>query len=77
MNSREMERYCAPLMEVLWESAKCEEAFKSAAAAVAMASSEKFDSDILRTQPFTEKLKAYCIRQRPSPTPVKKGKTKK
>jgi hypothetical protein len=34
MNSHEMERYCTPLMQTLWDSSKSEKAFQAAANAV-------------------------------------------
>jgi hypothetical protein len=60
MNSREMERYCSPLTQTLWDASKAERAFTDAANAVDAVSKGNFDSDSLRTQPFTEKLKAHC-----------------
>jgi len=77
MNSHDMEKYCIPLMETLWDADRSEKAFQAAAAAVEDVSSGKFDSDLLRTQPFTEKLRAYCDKTRPKPKPQTKAKGKK
>ena len=76
MNSRDMEKYCLPLMEVLWDTAKAERAFANAAAAVEAVSGGNFDSDLLRTQPFTEKLRAHCERKRPKPKVPGKARKK-
>lgn len=74
MNARDMESYCNPLMELLWDATKSEQAFSAAADAVSHVSSGNFDSDLLRTQPFTMKLRAYCVKKRAKPTP--RGKPK-
>ena len=65
MNARDMERYCAPLMQTLSDSEKSEKAFNEAASAVDAVSKGNFDSDFLRTQPFTENLKAQCEKRKP------------
>ena len=75
MNSRDMEKYCTPLMEILWDAERTEKAFLEAAGAVETVSGGKFDSDVLRTQPFTEKLRVYCDQKRPPSTPTTKSPT--
>lgn len=61
LNSHAMERYCTTLIELLWNQSEAEKAIQRAAGAVAEASNGDFRSDILRTQPFTEKLRKTCI----------------
>jgi hypothetical protein len=58
-NSHEMGRYCEPLIELLWDTAKAEQAFRRAAAIVEEVAKGDFDRENVRTQPFTEKLKGY------------------
>lgn len=65
MNAREMERYCTALMQTLWDSDKSQSAFNIAASAVNTVSKGNFDSDFLRTQPFTENLKTQCEKRNP------------
>jgi hypothetical protein len=77
MNSRDMEKYCSPLMELLWDAGKSEQAFTAAAEAVHHVSGGNFDSDLLRTLPFTKKLHTYCVKSRVKPKPQVKPKVKK
>jgi hypothetical protein len=63
MGSHEMERYCAPLMQTLWDLDRSEKIFNKAAECVHAVSKGNFDSDSVRTQPFTELLKNYCIKK--------------
>lgn len=65
MNAHDMERYCTTLTEVLWDTSKSEKALKDAAKAVEAVSKGNFDSDSLRTQPFTESVRAYCEKKGP------------
>jgi len=58
MNSREMERYCAGLMDVLWDDDQCREVFERAAALVRDQAAGDLHRDNIRTEPFTEGLKA-------------------
>jgi hypothetical protein len=60
MNSRDMGRYCTPLTEVLWDLARSESTFDDASKAVNTVAKGNLDSDSLRTQSFTENLKAFC-----------------
>ena len=77
MNSRDLEEYCSPLMELLWDAARAEQAFAAAAEAVHYVSDGNFDSDLLRTQPFTKKLHTYCVKNRVKSKPQVKSKIKK
>lgn len=65
MNAYDMERYCTTLTEVLWDTSKSENALKDAAKAVDVVSKGNLDSDSLRTQPFTESVRAYCEKKGP------------
>lgn len=60
LNSNDIERLCKPLIEKLWDSAKSEELFKSAASLVVKAAGGDIDSASLRTEPFTDALKGMA-----------------
>lgn len=66
-NSREMERFCEPLMELLADSRKMQRAFKDAVALVEEVSGGTID-DRVRTQGFTEALRKVGSRKK---TPAK------
>lgn len=55
-NSHEMERYCKPIVEGLWDASKAEEIFKNAANVVSSAAGGNLDRDNIRTSAFTELL---------------------
>ena len=74
-NAHEMERYCAPIMEKLWDTKQSESLFKRAAQAVSSVAKNKLDSDQVRTQPFTEALKKHCA-QAQNPQSEKHGSAK-
>jgi hypothetical protein len=57
MNSNKMQRYCDNLLNVLWNREKSTKLFKQATAIVSELCGDKLDMDVLRTQPFNEKLK--------------------
>jgi hypothetical protein len=59
-NSREMGRYCEDLLTTVWDAAKGEALFKKATGLVDATAQGNFDRDHIRTQPFTEALKAKC-----------------
>ena len=59
-NSREMERYCEDLLTTVWDAPKGEALFSEAASLVDATAKGNFDRDHIRTQPFTEALKAKC-----------------
>jgi len=59
-NSREMERYCAQIDSILWESNKADDLFASAAQVIEDVAGGKLDTDNVRTQPFTEAVEKRC-----------------
>ena len=59
-NSHEMERYCETIQESLWDVETADKLFVKASAAVDAVAKGNFDRDFIRTQPFTEALKAQC-----------------
>lgn len=66
MNSNEMERLCKPLIVKLWDATESENLFKAASALVLSAAEGELESASLRTEPFTEALKAMAtIRSTP------------
>jgi len=58
MNSNEMERYCSTLMEVLWDDDRCKAIFEQAAELIRQVAAGNLDRDNIRTEPFTDRLKA-------------------
>jgi len=69
MNSNEMERLCRPLIAKFWDATESEKIFRTAAALVLNAAGGDIDSASLRTEPFTETLKAKV---KPPPLSVKR-----
>lgn len=61
-NSREMARYCEPLIASIWDATRAETLVKEAAQIVDSAATGDFHRDTIRTQPFTEKVKEMCLR---------------
>lgn len=59
-NSNEMERLSAALIEIFWDTAKSEEIFKRAVAAVDAVAKGNLGRDHIRTLPFTELLGKEC-----------------
>ena len=55
-NSREMERFCTTLMEILWDPAKADALIARAARVVDAAAAGDFHRDNIRTEPFTNKV---------------------
>ncbi|MGO9272360.1 MAG: AIPR family protein [Terriglobia bacterium] len=60
MNSRDMERYCKVLTDILWEASKADDLITRAAMVVEQAASGDFRRDNIRTEPFTQRVIAYC-----------------
>ncbi len=60
-NSHEMARYCDPLIRLVWDAGAAEELFARATAVVDSTAAGNFDSDRIRTQPFTEELRRNCL----------------
>jgi hypothetical protein len=59
-NSREMERYCAKLNEILWDSTEAERLFGRAADMVEKAMGPKIDRDSIRSVGVTERVLELC-----------------
>lgn len=58
MNSREMERYCGLIMEKLWDPISADKILTLAARIIEVAANNNFDRDIIRTEPFTQRVLA-------------------
>lgn len=58
--SNAMGRYCNDLLETLWDSAKAQSLLLQAADAVNSIAGGNFHRDNIRTEPFTQALKAAC-----------------
>jgi len=56
MNSRDIEKYCADLNPILWDTSKSDRLFVRAAGVVYKAANGNLDRDNIHTQPFTDKL---------------------
>jgi hypothetical protein len=71
-NSREMERFCQPLINSMWNTGQAEAILGDAAAIVNAAAAGNFHRDQIRTQPFTEKVKQMCLARTGRPDNKKK-----
>ncbi len=60
MNSHEMERYCKPITETLWDGAKVDELLVRSAKLVEDVAGDNFHRDNIRTEPFTQKVIESC-----------------
>lgn len=60
MNSNEMERLCKGIITKLWDPTESEKIFKRAAELVLNAAEGNLDDAALRTEPFTDQLKALA-----------------
>lgn len=56
LNSREMERYCNSLLEVLWDEQRYKDVFAQSSVIVSNAADSNFHRDNIRTEPFTRKV---------------------
>lgn len=59
-NSREMSKFCEPLISAIWDTMGAEKLLLEAANIVDAAAGGNFDRDKIRTQPFTEKVRSMC-----------------
>ena len=59
-NSHEMERYAKKLTDIFWDIDKAEKLLRKATEVVDSAAGGNLDKDNVRTQPFTEAVKAAC-----------------
>jgi hypothetical protein len=57
-NSRDMERFCKTITDILWDSTRADELIARAAGAIDLATEGNFDRDNMRTEAFTGKLLA-------------------
>ena len=64
MNAHEMEKYCKTITDRLWDSTKADKLIEQAAVGVEAVAQGNFDRDNIRTQPFTNKVIAYCAKQK-------------
>lgn len=62
MNSNAIERGCSSLIEGMWNPVESERMFKQAAAIVLAVADGDLESAALRTEPFTDALKAAASR---------------
>lgn len=60
MNSHDMERYCRPLIERLWDANGADELMTAAVQAVDEAAAGNFDRDNIRTESFTTRIVELC-----------------
>jgi hypothetical protein len=65
-NSHAMERYCKPLLDIIWNDAGRAFSFADAAEVVEETAGGNFDNDSIRTQGFTELLKEKCVARAPA-----------
>jgi hypothetical protein len=71
MNSRDMEKYCKPLMELLWDPTKADDLLARAVQVVDDVAAGSFDRDKIRTESFTKSVIARCKElTAPVPPPV-------
>jgi len=56
MNSHQIEKYCKPINETLWDDDKCRDLFLTAARYVNDVASGNLQRDNIRTEPFTKAL---------------------
>lgn len=64
MNSHEMMRYCAPIMDSLWDDDRSRDMFLSAANHVNAVAAGNLQRDHIRTEPFTNLLIANLTQRR-------------
>jgi hypothetical protein len=64
MNARDMEKYCHPILDKLFDLTKAEELLERAAAYVDQAAAGNYDRDVIRTEVFTDKVKSLLFKQR-------------
>lgn len=60
MNSREMEKFCTPLIASMWDVSKAENLLQQAAGIVSDVAAGNFERDSVRIQKFTEDVKKMC-----------------
>ena len=60
MNTSDMEKYCKPIQDLLWDPNKGDKLITQAAALVNKAVAGKFNRDTIRTEPTTKSVIAQC-----------------
>jgi len=60
MNSHEMEKYCQPIMDILWDQSSAEELLYTAVKVVDDVAAGEFDRDKIRTESFTTNVIVRC-----------------
>ena len=60
MNGKEIDTYCKPILEKLWDVTKSDDLIYRAAELVNEAVSGNLDNDYIRTEPTTAKVIAKC-----------------
>lgn len=60
MNSKEMESYCATILNTLWDFGACDDLIIKAAKVVEQAAGGDFNRDNIRTEPTTKHVIALC-----------------
>jgi hypothetical protein len=60
MNSKEMELYCTPILNTLWDPTKCDDLIIKAAKIVEAAAGGNFNRDNVRTEPTTKNVIGLC-----------------
>jgi hypothetical protein len=60
MNSHEMERYCKPILDSLWDATQSDKLISDAAYVITEAAKNDLGRDNIRTLAFTDKIKAGC-----------------
>lgn len=61
MNSRDMEKYCKSITDVLWDSDGADSLLEKAAEIVLKVANNNLDRDNIRTVPVTEAIKSYQV----------------
>lgn len=61
MNSRDMEKYCKSIADILWDSDSADRLLEGAASVVATVAKGNLDRDNIRTVPITEAIKNYKV----------------
>ena len=56
LNSKQMEKYCRKIIDMLWDSNKADELCARTASLIEKAAEGNFDRDNVRTQTFTERV---------------------
>lgn len=61
MNSRDMEKYCKSITDILWDSDAADQLLEKAAGIVSKVANGNLDRDNIRTVPITEAIKSHQV----------------